>query len=254
MGGSSKSSETTQKSEPWGAAQPDLLAGLAGSRGLFAADPYGDALVAPRDPLSVEAENATLAHVASGQSSAGSRAGQEAITGILGRGEYGGTDTLMDRIQTNVQPRIDTMFSRAGRTNSSAHADTMTRAMTEAAAPALASLYQNETGNTLRAAGMAPAMDQAAMADFATLDGIGRARQGQLQREIDAPHDALDRYFNYATRAGGMGGTSTGRQQQPGAGIGGILGGGLTGAGVGSQFGPMGTLIGGGLGVLGGLF
>lgn len=133
-----------------------------------------------------------------------------------------------------------------------------------AAGQALNQQFQNERGNQMDAAKTALGYGQQDFTDLAALQGVGAERDALNQANINSQ---IDRY-NYEQNAeynnllnylgaiqGNYGGSSTTTGTQPGGNkfIGG-LGGAATGASIGSFFGPVGTAVGGGLGLLGGLF
>lgn len=126
--------------------------------------------------------------------------------------------------------------------------------------------FQNERARQLQAAGMIPGMAQAGYANSQALLGIGDAQQALDQGGLDvsyqnwlnqqnAPYQSLDVMGNAIRSTMGAGGTTTQTGPNPYQrnSTAGALGGALSGAAAGSMFGPWGTAIGGGLGLLGGL-
>lgn len=151
------------------------------------------------------------------------------------------------------QPGIISPFIAAGR-GTGGLAQT---ALGQAQADAFASLFNQERQRQLAAAQGIPGL---ALTPFNLLSGVGAAQQGQAQQEISAPIQA--QLGLLAAAQGGLPisgllgrtatttGTTTGSESQPlfenkGAGL---LGGALTGAQLGSTFGPIGT----GIGAIGG--
>lgn len=124
-------------------------------------------------------------------------------------------------------------------------------------------LYEGERGRQMQGLLFAPQMANQDYFDAQQLAEVGSSEEGRSQDVINAdinrynynaqlPYNALSSYLGLLNQYGGKSQTET----QPyytnrGAGA---LGGALTGAGIGSSYGPFGTLIGGGLGLLGGQF
>jgi hypothetical protein len=195
---------------------------------------------------------------------------------------------LQDILNTQgrqIQDRVASQMSGAGRYGSGMYSDVLTRALAESANPILAQDYQARQAQQMAATqGLGHA--QAAIADIYG-QGLGRAGQwaqlaptlqaaqyvpgqqlqaaGQYQTdraqqqlndqiamynaEQARPWEQLSRYANILSGAGGLGGTkvTSSTPYQPGMWQR-VLGGGLAGAGLGSAFGPAGA----GIGALGG--
>lgn len=167
---------------------------------------------------------------------------------------YGGPgfDAAVDAAVRAAQPHILSRFGRAGAgTSGLAQA-----ALGKAAIDAFAGQYGTERGRQLQALGMLPDL---ALLPSDVLGRIGGQQQAQEQRELTAPITAAESLLSTAQTglpvASLLGQTQTGTSSQetfrnP---VAGALGGGLTGAKLGSLFGPWGTAIGAvGGGLLGG--
>lgn len=126
---------------------------------------------------------------------------------------------------------------------------------------------QGRMNSAMQTAGMMPGLINMPMQWGQMVNQIGMQRQGQRQSELDdqvarynynrdLPYQNLQRYGYLLTGAGNPGGSSTSTQaQQQSRNVGaGAVGGAMTGASMGSMFGPVGTVVGGGLGLLGGAF
>ena len=96
------------------------------------------------------------------------------------------SDQVYGNIAEQVLPSVNSQFSGAGRYGSDLHADTATRALTQAYSPFASQQYQQGLDRMTTAANnFAP--EQA-------LEGIGQQRQGLAQNEIQA---AQNRYNFY---------------------------------------------------------
>lgn len=94
---------------------------------------------------------------------------------------------------------------------------------------------------------------------------VGTAMDQRAQQEVNADVDrynygqnaagnSLDEYIRRLTGFAGTGGVQTQVTPNQGNGLGSALGGAMSGASLGGMFGPWGSLIGGGAGLLGGIF
>ncbi|MDQ1759022.1 hypothetical protein RAS14_04620 [Achromobacter aegrifaciens] len=129
------------------------------------------------------------------------------------------------------------------------------------------SLWNSERQRQLQAMGLAPNLANTDYQNYQALLGIGDIQRDYSQSQLN---DALTRWQQAANQpyqqmellaSGIMGATGGGvAKNQVGPNpnqvnrTAGALGGAMSGAGLGSMFGPWGTAIGGGLGLLGGLF
>ena len=103
-------------------------------------------------------------------------------------------DQLTQSIVNAVRPTIDARFAAAGRTGSGLQANALTSAVTDRLAPLAFQNFQNERGNQLQAAQLAPALAQSDFADAQALSQVGAARESFGQQAID---EAINR-FNFA--------------------------------------------------------
>ena len=196
------------------------------------------------------------------------------------------TAGLLNRVTGDVTDAVNAEFSAAGRYGSGKHQESLARGITEGTAPILFNQFNQDRaaqlgagqaassaqsdlyGRQIQAGALAPQLAAMDYADPAQLAQIGAAREAKsgeyLQDEMDR-HEfgqmqrwnlLRDYYAPIVHGTAGLGGTTTGSQTLPsqGGGLGGAIGGALGGAAAGSVFGPWGAGIGGGLGLLSGIF
>lgn len=131
-------------------------------------------------------------------------------------------------------------------------------ANTNAATGAYAQNYQLERDRQMGAGTLLDQANQLSLAPGTVLGGLGDMEQGWAQNQLDAniaaPWNGLDRYAALLGLGTGFGANTT-TQTTPGkSGFGSFLSGATGGASAGAAFGPWGAGIGGVLGGLGGLF
>lgn len=115
-----------------------------------------------------------------------------------------------------------------------------------------------------RAGALLPSLQQVQYGDLDRLLGVGQAVEGKAGQYQQSDQDRFNYYrdqpwqqlqrFGSLLQGGPYGQSGTTTTDAAGNPIGQALGGGLAGAGIGSAFGPWGTAIGGGVGLLAGLF
>lgn len=206
MPSSGSTTSTTQtKADPWPGLQPFLL-GTQGQPGLFnqaselysgpAPRYYDNSTVAGIAPETNLAWNAATARGLGGSplNAEASKYLTDSMQGKYVGGFLGGPggDAVFDNIQSRVTPAVDARFSSAGRYGSGLHADTATRALTEAYAPFAMQGYQAERGLQQQAAGMAPQQAGQDFTDIGALEAVGAARQAQAQDLINADVQRFD--------------------------------------------------------------
>lgn len=193
---------------------------------------------------------------------------------------------MVDRsVRTGVD-EVNSLFSGAGRYGSEAHQGGVQERAGDIAGGMYANQYNQDAdrftaqsaanlanragassalmGQFNSLAGMMPALNEARYTDARQMTDVGGAMRGEAQDELqsyigqwDANQQApVDRLLFQAGVLGGMGGLGSQQTETVprGSRISGLLGGAAMGAGAGSNFGPFGTAIGGGLGGLLGLF
>jgi len=195
------------------------------------------------------------------------------------------TQGLLDRISGDVTNNVNSQFSASGRYGSGKHSEALSRGITEGIAPVLfnqantdramqlgaaqaANNAQSDLyGRQIQGAAIAPQLAAMDYTDPAQLMAVGAAREGKSAEHVQdaltryqynqlAPWDRLKDYASIIQGTAGLGGTSTQSTMTPsqGGGLSGALGGAAGGAMAGSAFGPWGTAIGGGVGLLSGIF
>lgn len=269
-GGGTVQSSTIQKADPWSEQQPYLKEQYAGAQDLYRqpAEFYPGQTFASFSPETEAALAAQSNRAVEGSPLTGAYQGQ--LTDTLG-GNYlmAGNpyfSAMADRITAEVQPQIDARFASHGRSGSGLHG----RAIGEGLGDALGALaYQNygdERTRQMQAAGMAPQAAQQDYFDIAKLAEVGGSREDLVQQAIneamarhnygiEEPWQRLGQYASIVQGSAPGGSTSSyttnpGFRRNVGAGL---LGGGLTGAGLGSMIGGNNPYAVGGGAALGGL-
>lgn len=250
MGG--KKQTVTQKTSPWGPAQPYLKEAFGQASqlykdGSFAADPYQGPRTITPSAATAGAQQGILNQAAGG--APGIDAARSYLTSAMGGGMYDGMQGVRDNILGSAIPAATAMFSGSGMTNSSVAQDGVARAATEALAPFEYGAYENAQGRAMQAAGMMPGLEQAAYLPFQMQSQVGAQQDALQAAQIDAE---MKKYYEGQGQAaanfqpylqaimglGGMGGTSSTTSPQQGTGLGPAIMGGL---------GMYGTLAGAGL-------
>ena len=230
MGGSSGSdtTKTTQKSEPWAAQSPYLKYGMDEATRLYQqAGPqyYPGSTVAPFSPAQQQAQALGQARALGGNQTMKDAQGyaQDVLKGnYLNSNPY--QDAVFQNVQQKVMPAVNSQFMGAGRYGSDLHADTQTRALTEAYSPYASQQYQQGLDRMDQMAGMAPQFASNDWTDINALSNIGGQQQQLGQQELQ---DAVDRWqyyqqlpYNklgqYQNNIGGnYGGTTVGKTSTP---------------------------------------
>ncbi len=272
MSGGGGNTTTVQRADPWAPTQPFLRDAIGDAselfdRGGFRTRPFEGDRVAGFGATSQAGQNAMI-RAAQGPTASG--AARSALTDMMGEGNlYRDLDAVRADALGTAIPAAVAQFSGNGMTDSSQAMSEVGRAATQAIAPIEYGAFRDQQQNQLRAAALAPGLDQAAFMPGQMLAQVGGQQDAMRQAEIDAQMtrhyekqnmapQALERYSSLLMGYGGQGGQSS--ATAPGASMGGrIAGAGLTGlgaygalasAGVG---GPMGAGL-AGLLALGGLF
>ena len=275
-GGGSGKTETIQKSEPWKGQKNELYKIFGSARGLYN-NPETDLSYFPGNtvaPFSPETEQAFAAQTQRAQTGSPLTGQNQQMIGETLGGNYLDAGNphfqqMADRIRGQVQPNIDARFAVAGAGGS----PLANRALGLGLGDAIGSLaYQNygdERNNQFKASTLAPQAANQDYTDIAKLSEVGAARENQSQQQINedvarfefeqlAPWEKLGLYNQFIQ--GNYGGTTTSTGNAGNAPMGAsVLGGALSGAGIGGMVGgPMGAGIGGvggaGLGILSGLW
>ena len=183
-----------------------------------------------------------------------------------------GDFTISDPLQTAIDAQTDraindisSLYSKGGRLGSDAFGTAIGQGVTQASAPLLANALEKDQARKLAAVSSIPSVLRNDLALASALGRVGAEERALDQALLDRPamvtsagNTAEQQRINNLLAAlgarGQVGGTST--QTAPGRSpLAGAAGGALTGASLGSLagagFGPMGALIGGGLGLLG---
>lgn len=151
---------------------------------------------------------------------------QSALAGFIGADPTQVSRDFENNILSRVTPRINENFTGAGRRGSGSHGDSIARGVSEAIAPILFQSQEAARNRSLNAIRSAPGLEAAGFIGANNLLNSGQIQQGQTQREIDAPFEALNR-FNSVINPIAQAFATTEREstQQSGGGRSGILGG-----------------------------
>lgn len=201
-GSSSKSKTTTSESVNPGAADPYVRAGLDQARALLrqgAPAYYRGDTVADLNPVQNQALMQTVMRSAQGTPDTTRQASDalsQTLSGQFLNPQNPYTQQVTQGVLDSVIPRVQSMFTSAGRTGSNANMEALTKSATDAVAPYLFNQYGQERQNQVNATMQAPAFDQGVTQnDFSRLAamlGAGNVYQGQTQQEIDADKERFD--------------------------------------------------------------
>lgn len=252
MGSKSKQKTTSsQQSNPWGPAQAPLAQGIATMQAHMA-NPgsnavYGGKRVASLDDMTEDG----LGLISDGVGNQSSGYHSDVLDGKYIDAGNPHLDALRKSLESSIMPSVNATFSRAGMTGGTQHQGMLSRSMADAMAPHLFSNYENERGRQMQSASALPQIEQA---NIDNLMRGGAVRSGQEQAEIDADRQLFEEsrtanlrglmdIFPMLQATAGMGGSSSGtssttQSSNPGL-LNSIIGGGMMGASL---------LSGGGLG------
>ena len=197
-GGSTKQATSVNTTTPWTEQIPYYKEGFKAADTLWKAPGpsyYPGNTVAPFSAEQTEAQGWGANRARSGNSVVNNAQGH--ANNVL-NGNYLNSDPYQDsvfqNIRSHVQPAVASQFANSGRYGSGLHADTSTRALTEAYAPYASQQYQQGLDRMDNAAGMSPMFAQQDFANIEALNSIGAQKQQLGQREVD---DAATRYAYY---------------------------------------------------------
>lgn len=267
MGGTSTTpaptQTTVQKTEIPAAQRQALEFGLSEARQQYE-DPrqyYQGSTVVGFDPATEQA--LSLLQTRGMQSTPITQSSEEALQRQLqplDEGQF--TDLVNAQLRQRI-PQVQSQFARAGTARGGLAQQAIGREVAQATTQALA----QDRARQLQALGMAPTISNLRLNEIQGLSGVGATREELAGRQLaediarqrfeeEERRNALNEYLS---RVQGVNLGQTTTSTQTGSPLtrnrsAGILGGGLAGAQVGSQYGLPGALIGGGIGALTGLF
>lgn len=242
MGGKSDKTTQTQQSDPWKPSQGALTDILSRAQNLNAQGTsyYPGSTVAGFSNDTQNAMSGIRNMANSGSPLYGQ--GSNAISGGLSQalstanGDYLNNNPylhdMFSALSGDVQNSVNSQFSAAGRTGSPAHAGVMTQQLGNLGAQIYGQNYANERQNQMQAvnqlgnfASMIPGYDSAKYNDLNALSAIGAQQEGKTQQGLtedfnrymfnqQSPWDNLLKYGGLAQGIAGLGGQSTGTQEQ----------------------------------------
>jgi len=237
-------STTTQKADPWKAAQPFILEGLKDAGALYDAggfniSPYAGQMVAGYDPMKAQADAGVQSAYGNALDMAGQ--GQQAIANAMDpNARSAGWDQVVQNTVNSIMPGINSSFAGSGMTGSGLHAQNLAKGLSAGVADVENQAWQQGQNRALQAAGMLPQMAGMQFSAADALRAAGADRQQQQQQEISAnvlqdqqaktaDLSAIQQYLSLVSGLGGQFGTQTSTQSQN-AGLMGMLGFGLQAA------------------------
>ena len=244
MGGPTNTT-TTQRAEPWSAAQPALREAIGAGQDLFrqggfAANPFQGQRVAGFGGTTQQGMDMVRQQAAGG--TPGTNQAISSLTGMMnGQTQYGNMQGVRDQILGGAIPAAVAQFSGSGMPNSSVAMDQVGSAATAALAPFEYDAFNQQQNRALQAAGMMPGLERAQYMPAEMLMGVGGMQDANRQAQIDAemaryyetqnqPAANYQGYLQAMMGLGGMGGTQT--ATAPGVGTGArVAGAGLGGLG-----------------------
>lgn len=270
-GGGGGTQTTVQQADPWSGAQPTIKAGL---QALGGTDPMATARQAfpqalagtPRTffpgqtvaPFAPETEQALGYQAELARSMPGAwQAGANQQLGTIG-GEYlpgmpqsnPYAQAVSDAVASEVLPAVQSRFVAGNRSGSPGMAEAMARGMTRGLAPYQFGQYQQERQMQEAATRGLPQYLQAGFIPSQALAEVGGARENlaqslineEVQRHQFAQTEPWERAMalinaGYGAPGGMSTGTTTSNMRRQGLGIGGILGGAASLAGLGGLLG-----------------
>lgn len=241
MGGQSGggSTKTTQTSSPWKSQVPYLKYGMDEAARLYqdgGPQYYSGSTVAGFSPEQNQAFGLGTQRALNGNAGVHQ---SEAMNNDFMSGKYLNSDPYKDQVFQNVQqkvmPSVNSQFMGSGRYGSDLHADTATRALTEAYSPYASQQYQQGLDRMQQAGQNAFNYAANDYTDLAALESIGQQKQGLGQQELNdavnrwnyyqqLPYNKLGQFLNNI--GGNYGGTVVGKTPTPGLGQQ-LLGGGI---------------------------
>lgn len=248
--------QTTMSASPWGPATGQLKqVALPAVRKAYERGAFGEAGVMPAGAATRRGEAMMMD---AGRDMRGMLRGARGTLDEMmdGGGVYRNLDAVRSNALGAALPAVMSQFAGDAGENT-LMADAAARAATEAVAPIEYGAWDAAQGRRLAAAGMAPAIGQAAFMPGQMAMGVGQQRDMRTQNNSAAATDLrnLQGYLPAIGGLGGLGGMQT--QTQPGTSpFSAAAGAGLTGAGVYGTLagaglgGPVGMGIGGGIGLL----
>lgn len=236
------STTTTQKSDPWSGQQPYLKDVFGQAQGLYNAEGPGYFPEGSVQPFNA-GQDAAFGSIyglgmQGGTPALGAAAGN--LTGTL-NGDYLNAGNpyfanMAGRVMSEVMPRINSQFEMGGRGDSGLAARAAAMGATDALGALAYQNYGDERGNQLKAAGLAPSIDQGVFSNLNTGLNAATAYQTQDQNQLNdlvnrwnyeqnLPWNKLGNYSQMIQ--GNYGGTTTGSSTQPSNTFGSLLGAGL---------------------------
>jgi len=275
--------QSSSSSEPWSAAQPylkDLFAqGQTATQNLSNADISGIQLSAPVNSNQTQAQQGALN--TANQIAAEQPNSLNALNKGLNATDVNNNPALQGAIdaagrplirnfQRSILPQISVNAlqnsgygsSRQGIAEGIATSD-LNQQLTDQASTMTSDAYNKGQDTMMRSLALAPSIYQNMLMPSSIQQGVGAEQQAQQQQLLTdqltkwnfdrtKQMDALQQYAQLLSLSSG--GSSTTTQSGNTGGASSILGGAAAGASIGSNFGPWGTAIGGGIGAIGGLF
>ena len=240
-GGGSGSGQTTtiQQADPYAPAQPALNQIISEAGTIYGQGPSAAGYVAPTQQ--------TLQGLA-GQEQIAQAANQQILGTIQGQYTNPFLSPLISQAATDVYSNVAGQFSGAGRTpGSPMMQSTVTGQVAQKALPYAFQQLERERGRQLQTAQTVP-----------SLTAVGGALEDISRQQQMGPQAALSQYYNtVAPIAFGLPTQQQSTQAPRANPLAMAAGGAMSGAAMGSMFGPggagMGAMIGGGFGLLGGL-
>ena len=230
----------TTSQEPPKYQLPYLQSGLASASNLYNQGAYN---VAPFSNQSVQAQQMIQNRATNGDPTI--NAANDYVKNSLSGGFLNSNpfiDATFNKAAQATQSQLASQFAGSGR-NVDQSAGLRAQQLNDLANQIYGGNYANERQLMQGTLGYAQPLGNQAYADAQALSGVGAQIDTKNQQVIDAPGTALDQYL---ARVRGTDYGST----QTSSGKGNPVAGGIGGALAGSQFGPWGSLFGGGLGAI----
>ena len=225
-GTGSTTTTSATNTDPWSAQQPFLKTGFARAKTDVLDRPLSYFPESTVVPFSPESEVALAGQAGRAISGSPLLSGAQDYTGDVLSGKFTDPSSnpflsgVSDAVLSEVQPRVASTFSRAGRTGGSPlQAEALGRGVSRGMAPYLFGEYGRERGIQEAAAARAPALAREDYYDIGQLGQVGAAREAKAEEGLaeqiarfnfgqQEPTNRIAQFTNLIQ--GNYGGTSTG--------------------------------------------